>query len=65
MGYRAHHNIPAPSPSPRAVATFPAAPPLRTTSASCPAWGGRPVPKWTRYGCWDETGTELTVTRIL
>ena len=47
--------------SARFVATFPAAPPLAVRSH----WTGRVVPKWTRWGWWNEAGTELTVTRIL
>ena len=28
-------------------------------------FAGRPIPKWTRYGCWNETGEVCMITRIL
>ena len=72
MGHHFNRAIAQPRPSPRAVATFPAAKALTDTAQSriqafygCPTWGGRAIPRWTRYGAWDEAGTELTVTRIL
>jgi len=30
-----------------------------------PTWAGRPISRWTRWGCWNEDGSELTVTRVL
>jgi len=30
----------------------------------CPTWAGWPIPRWTRYGRYNEDGT-LTVTRIM
>ena len=32
---------------------------------SCYTWGGRAISRWTRWGCWNEDGSELTVTRVL
>src|SRR3990167_7914228 len=61
-------------PSPRAMATFPASPPLTYRAkdsvspglyGACNTWSGRPISKWCRWGCWSEDGWELTVTRIL
>ena len=30
-----------------------------------PTFGGRAIPRWTRYGYWDEDGMTFTPTRVL
>jgi hypothetical protein len=30
-----------------------------------PTWAGRTIPKWTRWGLWNEDGTIFTPTRVI
>lgn len=52
------------------AASAPVAPPLlqqgaRAWESKAATWGGRAIPKWTRYGYWDEEGLVFIPTRVL
>ena len=65
MGNAVHHRIKTAGATLnlRAVAAFPAAPPL--VAPQKPYYSARPAVKWTRYGYWDELGIVFTPTRVL